>query len=223
MKKIIASLFVLSILFFGCEKDITTEDISTITNFVTFELEGESQMTVAKGDTYEEPGYTAFEGEEDVTAQVQIDGSVDTDTPGVYTLTYSAENQDGFSAGTSRTVVVYDPAAPAIDLSGTYAGQREGSSGGPVTITTVAPGIFFVSDMFGGYYDVVAGYGSAYRLRSYIMINADNTIVGLKTDSPWGPWDIRNGVYNPTSETISHRVFLVPSNFGYNVTLTKQQ
>jgi hypothetical protein len=129
---------------------------------------------------------------------------------------------DGFPASVSRTVIVYDPAAPATDLTGAWMGERVGRGGGPTTIEMVAPGIFYCSDMFGGYYEYVAGYGSAYRLRSYIQLLGDNTYVGLQTNSPWGPWDILNGVYDPVSGTMSHTSYLGYAAFGFDVVLTQQ-
>ena len=220
MKKILASLFILSIVFVGCDKDITTEDTSTITNYVVFQLEGDELMTIPVGQAYAEPGYIAMEGENDVSGNVNVAGTVDGNTIGYYTLTYSAENVDGYAASTSRTVIVYDPAAPDTDISGTYDGSREDRGGGVVTIEKLAPGIFFVSDMFGGYYEFIAGYGSAYRLRTYVQLNADNTITSLSNNSPWGPWGVSSATYDPGTGNIIHRVNF--GSFGFNVTLTKQ-
>lgn len=220
MKKILSILFLLSVLFYGCDKDTSSEDMSTITYFVTFELEGDLTMSIPVGEGYTEPGYTAMEGEENVTENVVIDGAVDADAPGVYTLTYSAVNQDGFSASTERTVVVYDPAAPDTDLTGDWEGSREGRGGGLTTIEKIAPGIFLASDMFGGYYEYIAGYGSAYRLTTYFMLNDDNTITSLSNTSPWGPWEILDGVYNPATDVITHTV--EQDGFQFNVTMTKQ-
>jgi hypothetical protein len=76
--------------------------------------------------------------------------------------------------------------------------------------------------MFGGIYEYYFGYGSAYRLRSYILLSADNTYEDLQTESPWGYWAIQNGVYDPASETMSHTVLFVEVGFSRNVVLTKE-
>jgi len=219
---IFSMLTALVFLYTGCEKKYTTEDTSKITYYVDITLVGDEVMTIEQGSAYTEPGYIAMEGETDVTASVEVAGSVDANTVGLYTLSYSAENQDEWPASKSRTVIVYDPAAPATDLTGTWDGQRVGRGGGPIDIEMVAPGIFFCSDMFGGYYEVVAGYGSAYRLVSYIQLLADNTYVPLQTNSPWGPWDIQGGVYDPGTETMSHMSYFTAAAFGFDVLLTKQ-
>lgn len=42
-----------------------------------------------------EPGYYAEMNGEDITESVQIKGSVDVNTPGIYNLVYAAYNEDG--------------------------------------------------------------------------------------------------------------------------------
>jgi hypothetical protein len=48
---------------------------------------------------------------------VTTSGSVDTHTPGIYTITYSATNEGG-TAETHRTVMVEDTQGPVITLNG---------------------------------------------------------------------------------------------------------
>lgn len=219
MRNIIAIIITaLVFVFVSCEKETSTEDISTITHFVNIELEGDDLMTVPLGDGYEEPGFTAVEGEEDVTSAVEVDGSVE-DEVGLYTLEYSAVNEDGYPSETERTVIVYDPDAPDVDLTGEYAGERVGGGGGTVTITKLAPGFFEASDFFGGYYEFIAGYGSAYRLHTYFQLFEDNTYQSLSNSSPWGPWEVLDGEYDPEDGVLTHTV--MQEGFGFDVVLTK--
>ena len=54
------------------------------------ELKGKSEMTIYKGDSYTEPGYMAFDNKRrNLTKKVTIVGTVDTNTIGTYTITYS--------------------------------------------------------------------------------------------------------------------------------------
>lgn len=54
-------------------------------------------------------------------------------------------------------------------------------------IKKTAPGIFKVSDFFGGYYDQRAGYGSSYAMGGYFQLLADNSLVQLSSYVPgWG-------------------------------------
>ena len=122
MKKII---YVLILIFFvsflpGCKKELTSEGVSRLTRYVTFELTKGALVITPKGTAFVDPGYKAMEGTTDVTTKVTKEGSVNTSKVGLYVITYSATNSDGFSASVSRSVIVYDPAAPATDLTGSY-------------------------------------------------------------------------------------------------------
>ncbi len=212
MKKIFASLFVLSILFSGCKKDITTEDTSIITYYVTFKLEGQTLMKIPKGESYVEPGFNATEGESDVTGSVVVDGTVDANSPGLYTINYSAENSDGYSSDVTRTVIVYDPTAPETDFSGTYSTkivrtEADGSNprdySGEINITKIAQGIFYVDCLLGSTYSIFYGYGSGYAMTGYIALNADNSLSLLSSYvAGWGDGltGFKNGKYDPTTE-----------------------
>jgi hypothetical protein len=206
--------------FVSCEKDTSTEDTSEITYYVEIQMEGEKTMVIPKGSEFSDPGFIAVENEEDVTADVSVEGEVNTDQVGLYNISYTAYNEDEFATEESRTVIVYDPTAPEDDLSGNWDGNRIGGGGGTVSISQLGPGIFEVSDLFGGYYEVVAGYGSAYRLHSIIQLNADYSFVSLTNNSPWGPWEVLDGVYNPDSQEMSYTV--KQGTFSFDVVLTKK-
>lgn len=203
----IFSLFLLIGTLMSCEKD--SEDISRITYYVDIALEGESSVAIALGEQYAEPGFTAMEGENDVSESVEITSNVDNNQIGVYQVSYSATNQDGFSSSTARTVVVYDPAAPDVDLSGTYntsvvRTESDGSNPRPrsssIEITKVGNGVFYVNCLLGYYY--AAGYGPAYAMTGYISLNADNTF-SLITSHVQGWGDgleaFNKGTYNATT------------------------
>ena len=70
-------------------------------------------MTVELEGTYSEPGATSDGGE-----TVTITGSVDTDTLGSYTITYTATDANGNTGTATRTVNVVDTTAPVIALEG---------------------------------------------------------------------------------------------------------
>ncbi len=118
-----------------------TVGISKITYYPILTLKGTDYLTVIKGSVFTDPGVTAKEGTTDL--KVTTTGTVNTATAGVYTLTYSAVNKDGFSASTTRRVIVYstDVSAAANDLSGSYARNTNGSV---VVWTKLAPGVYKV-------------------------------------------------------------------------------
>ncbi len=238
MKKAIYKLMgcfiaLLAVTLTACE-DETSQDISTITYYINFELEGDETMYLPVGTAYVEPGFTAMEGDQDVTSSVVTSGSVDGNTVGLYTITYSAVNQDGFSSSTSRTVIVYDPTV-TTDISGTYRAADgcyrywiedasvSAFSGFTVTLTQLAPGFYTISDYMGGYYDQGVGYGAAYAMTGYLKQNADNTLEAVSgTVAGWGDsYDsFDNGVYDPATGTISYELAYAQSMIFY-ITLTK--
>jgi hypothetical protein len=75
-------------------------------------------MTVECGSAFSDPGATAWDEElGDLTAQVQVTGSVDAHAVGTYVLTYSVSN--AFLTTTlTRTVEVVDTTPPALTLLG---------------------------------------------------------------------------------------------------------
>ncbi len=90
---------------------VTDEEAPIIT------LNGSNSMTVECHTSFTDPGASAADncGSVPVTTM----GSVDVDTPGVYTITYSATDASGNSAAPIvRTVTVSDTIAPVITLNG---------------------------------------------------------------------------------------------------------
>lgn len=182
--------------------DDAEEGLVKVTHYVTFALNGADEnnnTAVPVGSEYVEPGCVAMEGDKDVTASVLISGDVDTSQPGVCYVNYSAQNVDGFASSVTRTVSVYDPSATTRDISGTYT-VAEGSyrlnianntklpySGQTVNVVYYAPGLYFISDYLGGFYDQRAGYGSSYAITGFFMLNNDNSIDALNADvAGWG-------------------------------------
>ena len=106
MKKI--NLLIAALAFVGLTScDYDGSDDAKVTKYVTIELTGGNQTLVPVGSEYTDPGYTATEGTEDVTSKVVVSGDqVDPDKVGIYNVTYSAKNVDGFAAEVTRTVLV---------------------------------------------------------------------------------------------------------------------
>ena len=83
-------LFCSLFLLMACEKE--TENTSSILHF---ELKGDVRMMVSLGTSYEEPRYMVTYKNEDVSKNVQVLGSVDVKTVGIYHLDYIYTNADG--------------------------------------------------------------------------------------------------------------------------------
>ncbi len=149
--KIAFSSFVMLLILgglFSCKKDNFnypkgTVGSSKITYFATFKLAGDPYVSIVQGDTYVDSGATATQNGTDLT--VATSGAVDASTVGIYTLTYSATNSDGFPASVSRTVAVLPSAElPGVDISGTYYYVSTGANNS--TVTKLAPGFYSTSN-----------------------------------------------------------------------------
>jgi len=153
--RIIKSLSLLVLIFCiaSCEKTETfnnTEDevgISRVTRFPVFDMSGEEYVVLLKGTPYTEPGVKAHEGTTEIP--VTTTGSVNKDVPGVYVLTYSAVNKDGFAASVTRTVIITPaPEIPGTDLSGKY--DYVGSSTFTATVTKLGDGAYMTDNAWSG-------------------------------------------------------------------------
>ncbi len=70
-------------------------------------LQGDNPLSAFVGFSFVDPGYSAAdETDGDITPSVTVSGSVDTDTIGTYSLTYSASDAAGNVASVVRTVNV---------------------------------------------------------------------------------------------------------------------
>ena len=138
--KIIKTLAFLTIVLGMSSCDLEDPIESQVTEYAEFEVAGGEYVYWQQGEAFVDPGVVALAGGNEL--EVQIDGNVDVNTPGVYPLVYSAVNADGFAATTTRFVAVGDKdVAFNRDLSGLYlTGTREN------TVTQIQPGFYLNSD-----------------------------------------------------------------------------
>ena len=205
--------------FTSCNDDEDQLTDSRLTYYVNLEMLGDAFVQVPIGTSYTDAGCTATMNGQDVTSRIVTSGidAINVNQAGLYTVTYSAINDDGFPASVSRTVAVCDPSI-TTNIAGTWttqAGTQRVYKGTTITpfagytckITKVAPGIFSVSDFFAGYYDQRAGYGSSYACKGYVQLLADNTLVCLSNRvAGWGDSlddDTFVGSYDPATETLT--------------------
>ena len=191
----------------SCNDDNDELTDSRLTYYADLQMQGDEFMLVPVGSNFVDPGCTGTLAGEDITDKIIIDGAddVDTNTLGFYYITYSAVGSDGYPASVERTVCVYDPSV-TLDISGvydvdmnnswyqkarTYAdraayyGNTSQCTG--ITFDMIVPGIYFVNDIFGGWYDQIRGYGSRYDMTAYVSVDNDGNI-GLLSSyiAGWG-------------------------------------
>ena len=211
MKRLIAYiLFIpfLALLTAGCDEE-TTDNISEVTHFPEFEMSGEKYYFIDQGNSYEEPGIKAFAGESQV--EVETSGSVDETNPGVYTLTYSATNKDGYSKSVKRQVIVTGGDVTQNDLTGTYTGGYYGD--GQMTVTEIKDGLYQSTDIF--------GYGQPYPTQGKIVDLGNGKLVVLSTSSAFGRVLRSEGTYTDTK--LSYLLGIEGYGYIFNTVWTKQQ
>lgn len=211
----------------SCSKDEQLTD-TRVTYYVNMDLQGDEFTLVALGTPYVDAGCKAELNGEDYTPKVVAEGieDVDVNKVGFYDITYTAVNPDGYSASVSRTVAVYDPSVTA-SIAGTYspdmAATKYGKAGKTfadyaasygnttqctgITFTEVAPGIYYVNDIFAGWYHQIRAYAAKYCMTGYISLNPDNTLT-LQSSYIAGWGDsldyLKNGVYDPATGQLSY-------------------
>ncbi|RYY99710.1 MAG: DUF5011 domain-containing protein [Chitinophagaceae bacterium] len=181
MKKFLSIFLAGALLLGSCKKDdpVYTEDrvgISRVTRFPNFTMNGDQFMSILVGGTYTEAGVTATEGGSALT--VATSGTVDPTTVGVYDITYSATNKDGFAGSVTRTVAVL-PAAeqPGVNIAGRY--QNIGSFPYVAQMDKRAPGLYYVDNIWGG--------GSGAIIPAYVItVDGQNLIVPETSLSSYG-------------------------------------
>jgi hypothetical protein len=97
-----------------------TEPVDTTKPVIT--RVGDATVNLTVGDSYTDAGATATdETDGDITGSIVTTGSVDTNTPGTYTLTYNVSDAAGnVATPVTRTVIVSaatEPASGPTDVS----------------------------------------------------------------------------------------------------------
>lgn len=82
-------------------------------------LKGEDKVYIYTGEEYQDPGYIATLRNKDITSEVKVLGTVDSNRIGDYVITYSVTNSKGYREQTvNRIVKVKDSIKPVIKLKG---------------------------------------------------------------------------------------------------------
>ena len=90
----------------------------------TLNLNGDTEIVLATGSEYIEQGATAVDSIDD-DVEVTISGSVNTNIPNNYTITYTATDQSGNDQILRRIVSVIDNQSPTLTLNGSTNLQME--------------------------------------------------------------------------------------------------
>ena len=255
----ILSLALLTIGFTSCEKQSAGK--TGMVDYVVLKLVGEEQVFLKLGEKYIEDGWTATDKGKDVANQVSLSitdmkgnevDEITTETPGFFTITYSATSEDKVTISVERQVFAYDPSL-TVSIKGAFTVDYEKSeridgsrdwtwaqwsamytdpaqwgyadyslTSFKVTFSEVAPGIYKVDDLLGGFYTGLRGYGpymkesngaayyNYYSMGGMVILNADKTIDLVASHvEAWGDsLDDFTGVYDDATNTIEmHSIY----------------
>ena len=113
---VVCILILLIVCIFLGVKGICTAIGNNISG-LKIELNNNNNIELKLGETYEEYGANATYKKKDVSSEIKIDGNVDTNKVGEYTLTYTI-NENNKSKKVERTVKVIENIEPKIYLIG---------------------------------------------------------------------------------------------------------
>ena len=119
----------------GGKTTTVTRNINIVTNGAPIiTLNGTNPVTITEGTVYSDAGATAVDDHEgNVTGNIVKSGTVNTNVPGTYTITYTVSDSQGNQSISNRTVNVTGNNAPTIILAG--ANPQSISQGSVATYT----------------------------------------------------------------------------------------
>jgi hypothetical protein len=233
---IISIIASVSLVFTGCEKDITTEDTSRITYFANFTVEGEDVVMHPLGTAYTDGAVTAEEDGTSLDVNVTVSGetsgytantaTIDSDVMDKYIINYTATNSDGYDGGVSRTVIVGSSSDMVTSIEGVYYGNSQREPAFAVTaqytdmeyifIKKTGDNTYELTDALGGYYYIGRDYGFGYAAQGAIItandIAANDFTITQAVFPIWGNTvDITDFSVDAATKTIS---FTGTGNFG---------
>lgn len=217
----------------GCD-DESTAGMTRITYYPELTLEGDATLYLDKGTAFGEPGYSALLNGEDVTSQVKVSSNVDTNKSGVYSVSYSITNADGFAVNATRTVIVTDPVDAVEGVYDVDANSYRDYNGTVVPygaryailILNNGDGTYSVDDLLGGWYCQRAGYGEAYAMQGKISIAADGSITMIDSFlAGWGDsaTSMTDATFDAATGTIKWNVEYTTTPMNFYVTMYKRQ
>ena len=197
----------LTLVAVSCEK--TTEGLTGITYYPVITVNGGTEV-IYVGETYDDPGCVAIMNGEDITDQVNVASNVNNQQIGIYSVVYSAVNEQGFSASATRTVYVVSQGS-IVNL---YYAVANGQDGGVVTISDNGDGTYHVTDICGGYYSYYRypgydAYGYDFYAEADFTLAADGTLTQVGTADDWyfgdpsDPSSMEDGFYDETTGEVS--------------------
>lgn len=176
----------------GCKKD-TTADVSKVVkvSYPEITLNGPALVVVATGGTYTDAGAKL---KDDITGAITdiqpADNPVNTAQPGLYVVTFSAKNANGFETTASRLVAVTGVTG-TVNRQGTYLRTATGEN---CFITRIAEGVYELKNP--------AGFSGSRDTKVYMVETALNVYsCPPQPTADFGTMSVINISFNATGVT----------------------
>ncbi len=118
---------------------LETQEYIPPSDNITLSLKGDKVINLSIGDNYIEPGFIAFNNDEDLTSLVMVDSNLDTSKVGEYTITYKL-SYNGIEKEVIRTVIILDDSLNIIINK-----SQSGYTNSYVTLNVTVQGDNFVN------------------------------------------------------------------------------
>lgn len=142
----LAATALVLLLVAGCKKEDQYPSKTVTVTYPTINLKGDQVVILHTGDTYSDAGATLVDDISGASSDIEaVDNPVDPSTPGVYMVTFTAKNANGFETIKQRPVIVTD-VSDSWDLTGTYARTANGVE---VHVTKIGRGAYTIDNVGG--------------------------------------------------------------------------
>jgi hypothetical protein len=174
----------------SCKKDTENVSREVKVSFPSIALNGDAVVKLAVGAAYTDAGAKLTDDISGSVSDIQpVNNNVNTATPGLYVVNYSAANANGFEAAAGRLVAVTNVTGTA-DRSGTYVRSTTGVS---CFITKMADGLYKVQNP--------GGAGVGVNTIVYFVETAPNVFVCPSQPSVDGPFAVIEINFTATGAT----------------------
>lgn len=178
------------LLTISCKKN--TDNLSKVVkvSFPSIALNGQDVVIVAQGSNYTDAGAKLTDDITGAVTDIQpVSNNVNTAQPGIYVVSYSASNANGFEAAAARTVIVPSTVTGTPDRSGDYE-RVNPVSGFSAIITKVVNSVYKVQNP--------GGAGAGVDLVVYYLETAPNVFICPQQPTADGPFGVINIAFTAT-------------------------
>ncbi len=199
------SFSILGLMLTSCDPSVDapgSDDESSTTFLPLITLEGGDVELDCNTTSYSDPGAVASAGGQEIelfTSTIgSYFGSSDVDGPDIYSVSYSAFNDDDIPATGFRSVF-WPPCNGDLvtSIAGVYTCSMTRTPGysttdiSPILIRDMGNGVYAISDAIGGWYDKEYGYGTDYAAKGLTIVANDIsandfTLNNTTSTLPWG-------------------------------------